>query len=136
MYLLHVVSVENKPKINIAVYGIYVVSVENKAKINICVNWAHVMGVESFNSSEVNHCNSYCSLLYSTSSIAFFLCVFYSTLAVIYCLILPCMIKPKVTSSCYLCKTLDTHDMNPIDSNVNFCCTLNTHGMSSNHNSN
>ena len=32
-------------------------------------------------------------------------------------------------------QTLDTHDMNPIDSNVKFCFTLDTHDMNSiNHN--
>ena len=60
-------SVENKQKINIAVNGIHAVSVESKAKINIGVNWANVVSVESFDSSEVNCCNGYCSSLYSTS---------------------------------------------------------------------
>ena len=31
------------------------------------------------------------------------------------------MLRPKGTSSLYLFETLDTHDINPIDSNVNFC---------------
>ena len=29
-------------------------------------------------------------------------------------------------------KTLDTHNMNPIDSNINFCITLDTHSVNSN----
>ena len=33
-------------------------------------------------------------------------------------------------------ETLDTHSMNPIDSNVNFCITFDTHNMNPiNHNS-
>ena len=54
-------SVESKTKINIAVNGIQVVSVESKTKINIAVNGIHVVSVESFDSSEVNCCNSYLS---------------------------------------------------------------------------
>ena len=41
---VHVMSVENKAKINIGVNGVIVVSVQNKAKINIGVNRDHVMG--------------------------------------------------------------------------------------------